>query len=135
MTVTFDCEYAGMMARIVLFASFLSLLTVAFATNELFFAEELIDHYGKNFGLEVGGLGDLIADVGGEKYDVEHTGHGMMCGEDSWIGNETCLKQMVSHRYTNFILAYAGVLLFRNSYQIPSHVKCYTWNGILKALH
>ena len=111
------------MARNVLFTALLSLLTLAFATNELFFAEELIDHYGKNFGLQVAGLGELIADVGGEKYDADHTGHGMICGEDSWIGNETCLKEMVSPIIPMLVYSIGptGMVLSGHYYQIPIH--------------
>ncbi|KAK2170035.1 hypothetical protein NP493_1167g00022 [Ridgeia piscesae] len=82
------------MTRVVTFVVFLSLLALTTAASELFFAEQLIEHYGQNDGLQVTGLKNLIAAAGarGNASDGDH--HGMACAGKSWISNTTCLKNM-----------------------------------------
>ena len=83
------------MAHVVTFVVFLSLLGLTTAATELFFAEQLIEHYGQDDGLRVTGLKNLLAAVGarGNASDGDH--HGMECAGKSWISNTTCLKNMV----------------------------------------
>ena len=88
----------GTMARTMSCFALLLLLTVVAASDDLFFAEQLINRYGENNVLELNGLKELITAVGTHDEVDESTApsHGMECGEDSWIGNDTCLKQMVN---------------------------------------
>ena len=85
------------MARTMSFFALLLLLTVVAASDDLFFAEQLINRYGQNQVLELNGLKELIivAGIHDEVDESSAPSHGMECGEDSWIGNDTCLKQMV----------------------------------------
>ena len=96
------------MTRVVTFVVFLSLLALTTAASELFFAEQLIEHYGKNDGLQVTGLKNLIAAAGarGNASDGDH--HGMECAGKSWISNTTCLKNMVGFIFLLFVVNYLG---------------------------
>ncbi|KAK2177292.1 hypothetical protein NP493_608g02032 [Ridgeia piscesae] len=72
------------------FVALLSAFAVVAANEKLFFAEQLIEKYGKNDTLAVDGLKVLISAVapgggGGE--------HGSGCVGQSWKTNETCLKE------------------------------------------
>jgi len=74
------------------FVALLSAFAVVAANEKLFFAEQLIEKYGKNDTLAVDGLKVLISAVapgggGGE--------HGSGCVGQSWKTNETCLKEKV----------------------------------------
>ena len=86
------------MARTMSLFALLALLTVVAAYDELFFAEQLVNRYGNNQVLDLDGLKELIT-VAGSHDEVDESSapsHGMERGEDSWIANDTCLKEMVN---------------------------------------